>query len=54
MRIIVILLLVANLLFFTYTRLDAASEGEAIRLVQQVQPEKIKLLTPQQVAALRA
>src|SRR4249920_272613 len=52
MRIIVILLLLANLLLFTYTRLDASSEGEAIRLVQQVQPDKIKLLTPQQVAAL--
>jgi hypothetical protein len=52
MRTIVILLLLANLTFFVYTRLDAASEGEAVRLVEQVQPEKIKLLTPQQVAAL--
>ena len=52
MRTVVIFLLLANLTFFTYTRLDATSEGEAIRLVEQVQPEKIKLLTPQQVAAL--
>lgn len=52
MRTVVIFLLLANLTFFTYTRLDATSEGEAVRLVEQVQPEKIKLLTPQQVAAL--
>jgi hypothetical protein len=52
MRTIVLFLLLANLTFFTYTRLDATSEGEAVRLVEQVQPEKIKLLTPQQVAAL--
>lgn len=52
MRVIVILLLLANLAFFAYTRLDSASDGEGIRLVEQVQPDKIKLLTPQQVAAL--
>ena len=52
MRVVIILLLLANLAFFAYTRLDSASDGEAIRLVEQVQPEKIKLLTPQQVAAL--
>ena len=52
MRVVVILLLLANLAFFGYTRLDSASDGEAIRLIEQVQPEKIKLLTPQQVAAL--
>lgn len=52
MRTVVIFLLLANLTFFTYTRLDESSEGEAVRLVEQVQPEKIKLLTPQQVAAL--
>jgi hypothetical protein len=52
MRTVVILLLLANLTFFVYTRLDAASDGEAVRLVEQVQPEKMKLLTPQQVAAL--
>jgi len=52
MRTIVLFLLLANLTFFAYTRLDATSEGEAVRLVEQVQPEKIKLLTPQQVAAL--
>lgn len=52
MRTIIILLLLANLSFLVYTLLDATSEGEAVRLVEQVQPEKIKLLTPQQVAAL--
>ena len=52
MRTIVLFLLLANLTFFTYTRLDASSEGEAVRLVEQVQPEKIKLLSPQQVAQL--
>jgi len=52
MRIIVIFLLLANLAFFAFTRLDETSEGEAVRLVEQVQPDKIKLLTPQQVAAL--
>ena len=52
MRTIVLFLLLANLTFFAYTRLDESSDGEAVRLVEQVQPEKIKLLTPQQVAAL--
>jgi hypothetical protein len=52
LRIVVLLLLLANLTFFAYTRLDATREGEAIRLAEQVQPDKIKLLTPQQVAAL--
>ena len=52
MRTVVILLLLANLTFFAYTRLDRTSDGEANRLLEQVQPEKIKLLTPQQVAAL--
>ena len=52
MRVIIILLLSANLAFFGYTRLDTASEGEAIRLAEQVQPDKIRLLTSQQVAAL--
>ena len=52
MRTVVTLLLLANLTFLGYTRLDVTSDGEAARLVEQVQPEKIKLLTPQQVAAL--
>ena len=52
LRTVVILLLLANLTFFAYTRLDSARDGEAARLAEQVQPDKIKLLTPQQVAAL--
>ena len=52
MRTLVLLLVLANLSFFGYTRLDTAREGEAGHLAAQVQPDKIKLLTPQQVAAL--
>jgi hypothetical protein len=52
MRIVVILLVFANLTFLAYTRLDATSEGGAVRLAEQVQPDKIRLLTPTQVAAL--
>lgn len=52
MRIVVILLLLANLALFALTRLDSASGGEPQRVAEQVQPDKIKLLTPQQVAAL--
>jgi SPOR domain len=51
-RTLVLLLLLANLSLFAYTRLDASHEGEAVRLAEQVQPDKIRLLTPQQVAAL--
>jgi hypothetical protein len=51
MRIVVLLLLLANATLFAYTRLDNGS-GEGVRLAQQLQPEKIKLLSPQQVAAL--
>jgi hypothetical protein len=52
MRTLVFLLLLANLTLFGYIRLDGVGAGEGVRLSQQVQPEKIKLLTPQQVAAL--
>ncbi len=52
MRTVVIFLILANLTLFGYTFLDGASGGESFRLTQQVQPDKIKLLTPQQVAAL--
>jgi hypothetical protein len=51
MRIVIVLLLLANLTLYAYTRLDTGG-GEAILLQDQVQPDKIKLLTPQQVAAL--
>jgi hypothetical protein len=52
MRTIVLLLLFANLTLFAYLRLDASGRGEGGRLRQQFQPDKIRLLTPQQVAAL--
>ena len=52
MRTVLVLLLLANLTLFAYTRLDGGSSGEAVRLAEQVQPDKIKLLTPQEVAAL--
>lgn len=51
MRIVLVLLLLANLTLFAYTRLDSGG-GEGMLLQDQVQPDKIKLLTPQQVAAL--
>jgi hypothetical protein len=52
MRTLFFLLLLANLTLLGYIRLDAMGNGEAVRLQQQVAPEKIRLLTPQQVAAL--
>lgn len=52
MRTVLVLLLLANLTLFAYTRLDSAVGGEGVRLAEQVQPDKIRLLTPQQVAAL--
>ncbi len=52
MRTLVLLLLLANLTLFFYTKLDSLGSGEGVRLSQQVQPDKITLLTPQQVAAL--
>jgi hypothetical protein len=52
MRTLVWLLLLANLTLLGYTKLDSLSSGEGNRLSQQVQPDKITLLSPQQVAAL--
>jgi len=52
MRTLLLLLVLANVAFFAYTRLDTGAAGEAARLAQQVQPDKIKLLTPREVAAL--
>jgi hypothetical protein len=52
MRTLALLLLFANITLFAYTRLDSMSTGEGVRLSQQVKPDKIVLLTPQQVAAL--
>jgi len=52
MRTVVLLLLLANLSLFTYIKLDSLGGGEAVRLNEQVRPDQIKVLTPQQVAAL--
>jgi hypothetical protein len=52
MRTLVTFLLLANLALAGYLWLDGASSGEGVRLKEQVQPDKIKLLTPQEVAAL--
>jgi len=52
MRILFAFLLLANLALAGYLWLDRASAGEGVRLKEQVQPDKIKLLTPQEVAAL--
>jgi hypothetical protein len=52
MRLLVILLLFANIAFFGHTRLERMNEGEPARMANQLQPEKLKLLTPPQVANL--
>lgn len=52
MRIVILLLVLANLALFVVTHLDDVAGGEGARLAQQVDPERIKLLTPQQVASL--
>ena len=52
MRAAVLLLILVNLGLFAYARLDRAAQSEAGRLREQVAPERIKLLTPREVAAL--
>jgi hypothetical protein len=52
MRTVAVLLLLANLALAGYFWLDSASGGEGVRLKQQVRPDAIKLLSPQEVAAL--
>lgn len=52
MRIIVLLLALANLTLLAYTQLDRIAGGEPNRLERQINPGNIKLLSPQQVAAL--
>jgi hypothetical protein len=51
MRAAVVLLILANLALFGYARLDRAAQSEPERLGQQVQPERIRLLSASQVAA---
>jgi hypothetical protein len=52
LRTLVILLILANLTLLGYTWLDRRSSGEGARLAEQVKPEKIRLLSPQEVAQL--
>jgi sporulation related protein len=52
MKVLFFFLLAANLTLFGLLKLDSGAGGDRDRLAQQVQPDKIKLLTPQQVAAL--
>ena len=52
MRTAVLLLVLLNALLFGYARLDRAAKSEAGRLNEQIQPERIRILTSQQVAAL--
>ena len=52
MRAAVLLLILLNALLFGYARLDRAAKSEAGRLGEQVQPERIRILSSQQVAAL--
>ena len=52
MRALVLLLVVANVLLFAYARLERAAQSEGARLEMQVEPERIRPMTPQEVAAL--
>jgi hypothetical protein len=51
-RTLLVLLLLANLTMLGYTLLDRRTAGEAARLQEQVKPDKIKLLSPREVAQL--
>ncbi|MEO7498972.1 MAG: hypothetical protein ABIX11_05225, partial [Casimicrobiaceae bacterium] len=52
MRIVVLLLIAANLVLFAYTRLDGSANREGARASEQVDPDKVRILTPRDVAAL--
>ena len=52
MRAAVLVLILVNVALFGFARLDRAAQSEPGRLDQQMQPQRIKLLTAQQVAAL--
>jgi hypothetical protein len=52
MRTVLILLLLANITLFAYTRLDTFAGGEPARIAEQVDPAKVKILTAKEVAAL--
>jgi SPOR domain len=54
MRIVFFVLLVANLAFFAWSWLARAASGESQLLEQQLRPDAIRLLTPEQVAKAAA
>lgn len=53
MRGLVLLLVVLNVVLFAYARLDRTAQREPGRLQDQVQPERIRLLSPRDAAAFR-
>jgi len=54
MRTVFFILVLANVAFFAFARLDSGADanGDAQIIGQQLNPEKIHLLTPEQVSAL--
>jgi hypothetical protein len=52
MKLLVVLLVLANIGLYLWGEFDRMRETESNRLHKQLAPEKIKLLTPQQVTAL--
>lgn len=52
LRAVVFLLVVANVLLFAYARLERAAQSEGGRLAMQVEPERIRPMTAEEVAAL--
>lgn len=54
MRIVVLIMLLANVALYAYLDYDAQAERDVSRaMAQQVQPERIRLMTAQEVAALK-
>jgi len=54
MRTLVLLLVLANAVFFAWSRFLAPATGEAQLMQQQLRPEAIRLLTPEEVAQTAA
>lgn len=52
-RIAVLVLLLANIMAFAYLDYDARRADDGAAQAQQVHPERIRLMTAQEVAALR-
>jgi hypothetical protein len=55
MRVLVLLLLLANVAFFAWTTLaPGASSGEAYLVQQQINPERIRVLSPREAGEMAA